>query len=198
MRFLFLTLLTLPAFAQTPFERGVIQHRETYKAEFLATPGPLRTKEDVAALRFFAPDSTARVIATVQLTPNARPINLPTSLSGQTSPEVAYALLSFTIRGQACKLTVFRSLALSNKPAYRDYLFLPFRDATSGRETYGGGRYVDLRLGDIRDGQLVLDFNKAYNPYCAYRNGYACPIPPAINTLPVAIRAGEMAYGQAH
>jgi uncharacterized protein len=197
MRFLLLPLLALPALAQTPYDRTIAQHRDHYKAEFLASPSPLKTDEDVAALRFFAPDSTARVVASVTLTPDARPIEMPTS-GRQTSPEVAYAVLSFTLHGQACQLTIFRSLALANNPAYRDYLFLPFRDATSGQETYGGGRYLDLRLGDIRDGHITLDFNKAYNPYCAYRSGYACPIPPAINTLPVPVRAGEMVYGKAH
>jgi uncharacterized protein (DUF1684 family) len=72
-------------------------------------------------------------------------------------------------------------------------LFLPFRDATSGSETYGGGRYLDV--GEQRsDGTLQIDFNLAYNPFCAYDDRYSCPIPPADNHLDVAVRAGEKAY----
>ena len=118
--------------------------------------------------------------------------------SGKTSPYVSYGVLSFTLNGQPQQLTVFRSLRLASNPKYRDYLFLPFKDATSGETTYGGGRYLDFRLGDIHDCQLLLDFNKAYNPYCAYSDGYSCPIPPAGNRLTVAINAGEMNYGKAH
>jgi len=68
----------------------------------------------------------------------------------------------------------------------RDYLFIPFTDATSGIDTYGGGRYIDCATGDIRGGILMQDFNKAYNPCCAYASGYNCPIPPPENDLPVA------------
>ena len=68
-------------------------------------------------------------------------------------------------------------------------LFLPFQDSSA--DSYGGGRYLDIRTGDIRDGKLVLDFNRCYNPYCAYKEGYSCPIPPVENRLPVAIEAGE-------
>ena len=69
------------------------------------------------------------------------------------------------------------------------HLFLPFQDETSGRETYGAGRYLEVPV--LEDGQLLLDFNYAYHPFCAYNPGYSCPIPPFENRLPVAIRAGE-------
>jgi uncharacterized protein (DUF1684 family) len=66
-----------------------------------------------------------------------------------------------------------------------------FRDATSGKETYGGGRYLELEPADLADNRAILDFNKAFNPYCAYNPNFACPLPPAENTLPMAIKAGE-------
>ena len=75
-------------------------------------------------------------------------------------------------------------------------LFLHFTDKTNGSETYGGGRFLDLRIPE--GNTLVLDFNKAYNPYCAYNNGYSCPIPPKENKLKVAVRAGVMAEQQGH
>jgi len=78
---------------------------------------------------------------------------------------------------------------------YKNYLFLPFTDATTGVETYESGRYIDLQTGDIKNNQVVIDFNKAYNPYCAYVSGvYNCPIPPRENHLPVAILAGEKRF----
>jgi hypothetical protein len=73
-------------------------------------------------------------------------------------------------------------------------LFIPFRDATSGSETYAAGRYLELT--ENTTGIYDLDFNRAYNPYCAYREDYSCPLPPAENTLTVAIRAGEKTHGR--
>lgn len=191
-------LLATTAFGQMAYTDSINQHRDAYRADFLKPGnGPLKNEADVAALRFFAPDSTYRVTATVQRTLNAEPFDMPT-YSGKTSPYVSYAVLSFLLNGQPCQLTVFRSLQLATNPLYRDYLFLPFKDATSGGATYGGGRYLDFRLGNIRDGKLLIDFNKAYNPYCAYSDGYSCPVPPAGNRLPVAINAGEMTYRKEH
>ena len=92
------------------------------------------------------------------------------------------------------QLTLYRSVALSMLPDYKDYLFLPFTDETNGTETYGGGRYIDMRDGDIKDGKVVIDFNRAYNPYCAFSGGYACPKPPDENHLPMAIQAGEKQF----
>lgn len=77
----------------------------------------------------------------------------------------------------------------------RDGWFVPFRDATSGTETYAAGRYLDLSA--ARDGLAPLDFNYAYNPFCAYSDAYSCPLPPPENWLDVPIRAGEMAYDPA-
>jgi uncharacterized protein len=77
-------------------------------------------------------------------------------------------------------------------------LFVPFRDATSGRETYGAGRYLEIELQRHAKGAhtATLDFNLAYNPHCAYSSDYSCPIPPPENTLPIAITAGERAYSE--
>ncbi|WP_338875970.1 DUF1684 domain-containing protein [Spirosoma sp. SC4-14] len=190
--------LTTVAVGQTHFANEITQHREVYKNDFLTSSNsPLKSKEDLSYLRFYEPDSTYRVEATVELTPKAEPFEMPT-YNGQTRPHVEYAVVSFVLAGKSLQLTLYRNLNLLRLPQYRDYLFLPFRDATSGYATYGGGRYLDLRLGDIKDGRMIIDFNKAYNPYCAYHEGYACPVPPKKNTLPIAIEAGEKTYGKAH
>ncbi|MBO0938218.1 DUF1684 domain-containing protein [Fibrella sp. HMF5335] len=192
------TLQSSLTLAQTTYDQHIEKHRQAYRAEFLASGGsPLKTQEAVSLLRFYAPDSAYRVVATVLRTPKAKPIAMPTH-TGQTSEQVSYAQLSFVLNGQPQTLVVYRSLALANNPLYRDYLFLPFKDGTTGGETYGGGRYLDLRMGEIKNDKLVLDFNKAYNPYCAYGEGYSCPIPPASNKLAVRVLAGELNYGRVH
>ncbi|WP_460972441.1 DUF1684 domain-containing protein [Spirosoma migulaei] len=195
---LFTTLLTTAALAQAPFAEQLAKHRETYKKDLLVSAGgPLKAQEDLAYIQFYAPDSTYRVTATVQLTPKAEPFEMPT-YNGKTRPHVSYAILSFVLNGKPQTLTLYRNLNVIRMPEYRDYLFLPFKDATSGMETYGGGRYIDFRTGDIQNGHLTIDFNKAYNPYCAYQEGYPCPIPPKQNLLSVPVTAGEKNYGKAH
>lgn len=73
-------------------------------------------------------------------------------------------------------------------------LFIPFTDLTNGHDTYGGGRYLDAPLPKLNDTEIELDFNRAYNPYCAYNNSYSCPVPPAENRLQLAIPAGEKSF----
>jgi hypothetical protein len=83
-----------------------------------------------------------------------------------------------------CKLTAYQEI-----PDADDGLFVPFKDRTTGNESYGGGRYLNVT--DVGDSTVTIDFNNAYNPYCAYNDQYACPLVPAENTLRIAIRAGE-------
>ena len=87
---------------------------------------------------------------------------------------------------------MYQSFPVSQDPEYIDYLFLPFTDLTSGDGSYGGGRFLDTTIpkGDT----IVLDFNKAYNPYCAYNSAYSCPIPPKENDLLVRVEAGVKAF----
>ncbi|MDZ7776966.1 MAG: DUF1684 domain-containing protein [Bacteroidales bacterium] len=100
-----------------------------------------------------------------------------------------YGRATFVIDGDTLQLTISGNIRPDEPTGYEDYLFIPFNDLTNGMETYGGGRYLDVQQdeGDT----LTLDFNKAYNPYCAYNPKYSCPIPPDENKLDVEIRAGE-------
>ena len=119
--------------------------------------------------------------------------------SGTKIPQkdfVRYGKIHFTVNDTALALTVYRSKALENNPQYGRYLFIPFTDATTGDETYGSGRYIDIFTYDIKNDTVVIDFNKAYNPYCAYSTGYNCPIPPRENLLTVAIKAGEKVFAK--
>ncbi len=137
---------------------------------------------------FFPINLKYRVSAKLTRAENAVPFELPTS-SGKTKTYQEYGKVSFVLEGKELMLTLYQSLALSQQSGYEDYLFLPFRDATNEIETYGGGKYMDLKIpaGDT----IILDFNKSYHPYCAYNAyDYNCPIVPAENILPVRIEAG--------
>jgi len=110
-----------------------------------------------------------------------------------------YGIIHFTINDTAVTLNIYQSQDLMTSTQYKDHLFIPFTDVTSGEGTYESGRYIDLEIKDITNDKVLIDFNKAYNPYCAYVSGkYNCPIPPAENRLIVAIPAGEKAFGKAH
>ncbi len=188
----------LAAQTQHNYEEQIAAFRAQYKEEFKANPkAPLKTDEELDAMRFYPADSSYRVEAVFIATPEAQPFEMAT-YSGITKPYRKYGVLLFELNGHKLKLAVYESLRLKNIPAYQDHLFLPFKDASNGEETYGGGRYLDLKRTDIKDGKLLLDFNKAYNPWCCYSDGYSCPIPPAENHLDVAIRAGEMMYAGEH
>ena len=115
-------------------------------------------------------------------------IEMQTS-TGNVATYMRWARISFEVGGEPAELTVFRD-------AQSGALFLPFQDANAGGETYGAGRYLDMEPGE--DGRLLVDFNYAYNPYCAYNERWSCPIPPPENRLRVAIRAGEKTFEGVH
>lgn len=186
--------LSTNLFAQS-YKEKIEQHREEYKAEFLkSSSSPLKQK-DLAGLRFYEPNEKYKLECTFTATKGGKPFEVPTT-SGQTQTYTRFGELSFQIDGQIHKLTVYRSPSLMNNPLYRDYLFVPFKDKTNGKDTYGGGRYIDLRMREVNGDKVILDFNKAYNPYCAFSEGYSCPIPPKENHLKIAIEAGEKNYNK--
>src|SRR5699024_3889860 len=154
--------------------------------------------EDLAhfdGLAFYPISASYIVSAKFVRTPNETPFTMATSTDRR--PEyVKYAELHFTLKGKALSLNVYKKTTPYDKPGLEDYLFIPFTDLTSGDGTYGGGRYLDARIpeGD----SIILDFNKAYNPYCAYSPHYSCPVPPADNFLPLRIEAGVKAFKSQH
>lgn len=140
--------------------------------------------------RFFPFDLKYRIKAKFSKTENSKPFDLPTS-SGKTKSYKEYGKATFELDGKSYTLTLYQSLDLIKQEKYKNYLFLPFRDATNEKETYGGGKYMDLTI--PKGNTIVLDFNKSYQPYCAYNAyDYNCPIVPEENKLPVEIRAGVM------
>ena len=140
-------------------------------------------------LEYFPENPHLRLVLTLQEFPESEkePIEMVTS-TGDTRPHRRWGSFTFHVDGEEAALTVYQG-------AGQDELFLPFADATSGKETYGAGRYLDIL--PANDGRFLMDFNYAYNPYCAYNPHWTCPIPPAENRLEVPIRAGEKSFPDA-
>ncbi len=179
------------------YAAGIEKHRKEYKEEFLTFERSPLKEEDLSFIQFYAPDESYVINATFQPTPDEKAFDMAT-YSGVTKKYIKYGTFSFTLNGKKLVLHVYQGLALIKDPQYADYLFIPFKDFTNGVETYGGGRYLDFRIGDIHNNILKIDFNLAYNPYCAYSSGYSCPIPPEENHLEIEIKAGERKFGKDH
>lgn len=178
------------------FDSLIKAHREKYKSDFLAEPKSPLHEADLSNLRFYEPNPEYQVDASFERIVDTLGFDMQT-YSGVIKRYEVYGALSFNLKGRSHVLMVYQSENLKQKGGFEDYLFIPFFDKTNYKETYGGGRYLDIRIGDIKDGEVEIDFNKAYNPYCAYKGGYACPIPPKENQLTIAVRAGEMNYAGA-
>lgn len=188
----FLTLIPSLLLAQN-FEQDIENYRKNQQEGFLKDDfGPLR-KENVSFLEYFPANKTYIVEADVQLLYGEKQFRMPT-YDGTSNPYKKYAIFSFDLNGQKLQLTAYQSVSLFENPKYKNYLFLPYLDESNGNETYGGGRYIELDASNIKNGKGIIDFNKAYNPYCAYSSGYRCPQPPIENSLPIAILAGEKKY----
>lgn len=172
-------------------EKSVVTFQQELNAEYHnPKESPLRGEnfQKFKEHPFFTVNHHYSTMAKLVKTENAQPFELPTS-SGKTKKYREYGKLYFKLKGKKQVLTVYQSIALIEKPEYKDYLFLPFKDLTSGKETYGGGRYLDLRIPE-KD-KIYLDFNKAYHPYCAYNAfDYNCPVVPKENWLNIRIEAG--------
>lgn len=142
-------------------------------------------------LDFYPVNERFIVEAELVRTPNEEPFEMPTTTNRKPIYK-KFGEIHFSFNGKKQQLDVFQDMNLITKEEYKNHLFLPFTDLTSGVATYGGGRYIDMEIpeGD----QLILNFNLAYNPYCAYNPKYSCPIPPESNFLNVEIHAGVKNY----
>jgi len=143
---------------------------------------PIQDKDAFHGLHYFDIDRSYRVKSFVTPYEKEDKELKVTYTDGSTTTYEKIGYANFTIDGVKEKLLLLKNEAV---------ISVLFKDATSGKETYGGGRYLDYPVSKLRGDSLVLDFNTAYNPYCVYAPTYACPVPPAENTLSVAIRAGE-------
>ena len=169
---------------------GILEFQKELNAEYKnpeTSPLPDRYRKDFNGLDFFEPDTNYVVVAKFERTPNAIPFLLATTTDRKTE-ELLYGIAQFELNGEKRQLEIYQSLGLIEQEEYKDYLFLPFLDNTNGEETYGGGRYIDLIIPD--GDKIIIDFNRAYNPYCAYNKKYSCPLVPKQNYLDTRVVAG--------
>ncbi|SHG16964.1 DUF1684 domain-containing protein [Flagellimonas flava] len=169
--------------------QDILDFQEKTNASFKdpeTSPLPDRFRKDFKGLDFFDPDTTYMVLAKLERTPEAIPFLMSTTTDEKRN-EAVYAVAHFELNGAKRKLEIYQSREMPEE-GFEDYLFLPFLDETNGETTYGGGRYIDLRIpeGD----SILIDFNKAYNPYCVYNKKYSCPLVPRQNYLRTNVRAG--------
>lgn len=174
-------------------KQSKIEHeREEKDVYFRQAPDSLIVNEEQLAfpgLKYYPVDASYRLKVKLNRYPSPETVTMTTSARTQRN----YALVGyfeFKLDEKKQRLQVYKSVPT---PSFEDKtLFVPFRDKTSGAETYGAGRYIDIPENDR--GEYEPDFNRAYNPYCAYSENYVCPITPNENWLDVAIRAGEKSY----
>lgn len=169
---------------------GLEAARSAKNGVFRTADGPLTPAQQATftGLHYFAPDVSWRVNGHLE---TAAPVDTVHFVTSKRTLEAYLRVgrVHFDRSGHSYALTLYRAI---DSGSY----FLPFTDATTGHDTYGAGRYLDVEVGS--DGAVALDFNRAYSPYCAYNDGWVCPVAPAENHLPVAVQAGEQQFGAGH
>ena len=158
-----------------------------------ASKSPLK-KQDLKrfkSLDFYKYDSIYRVEARLKRTPDSKWFKMKTTTEEETDERV-YGILSFELKGKIHQLNVYQSKSSTAFGKMDKSLFLPFLDDTNGETSYSGGRYINLTIPE--NDTIIVDFNEAYNPYCAYNENYSCPIVPRVNYVPVKIEAGLKAF----
>jgi len=172
---------------------GETEYQQKLNAVFKdASKSPLKNKDlkSFKGLDFFTVDSSYIIIASIEKTPDTPFLGMATNTE-EKSYYRKFGILTFTLKDKEMQLTLYESLEESENPVFEDYLFLPFTDETSGSDSYGGGRYMDVFKSKINtNGTLELNFNNTYNPYCAYNDDYSCPLTPRDNHLSMEILAG--------
>ena len=186
-----LFLVSFFGFSQEKFEVFAVEKfQKELNIEYSdAKKSPL-TAEDLKefkTLDFYPINEKFFVIAHFVRTEKEQAFEMKTS-TNRRPIYIKYGVVHFSLEGKSFQLNVYRNIELSKTEEYNDYLFLPFSDLTSGNESYIGGKYIDLRI--PKNNTIAIDFNTAYNPYCAYNQKYSCPIVPLENDLNIKIFAG--------
>ena len=189
---LLFTLAAFAAYSQAGVESEILARREKVNTDFQNSKSSPLDPADLkkfAGLNYFPIDPAYRVQA--KFVKTEKPSIFKMKMTA--SPKMEYTTVgyvTFEFHGIEYKLTAYK------KPEGDDAYFIPFTDATNGKETYESGRYIEFPVptGD----QVILDFNGAYNPYCAYSRRFSCPIPPPENNLTAAISAGEKKFKESH
>ncbi len=190
-----LIILTMALLPVGGYELEVYKHWEAKDQLFRdKETSPIFNKKErknFTGIKFYPPDRGMLVTAKYEPLTVEDTVEFVTS-SGSLKLYAQVANLIFTLDNQTFSLPAYQGIELRKKEEFEKYLFVPFTDLTSGKETYGGGRYLDLEVSD--GDSLEVDFNYAYNPYCAYTDGYSCPIPKPESRLSISILAGEKLY----
>ncbi|MEO7537233.1 MAG: DUF1684 domain-containing protein [Ferruginibacter sp.] len=191
------TLITIIIFSiavnQVTAQVAYTNSLKAFRTKYINTHEVVKGK-DKQYFRFFAIDSAYRVNARFERIHDTIGFTMKTS-AGTTQHYFKYGKAVFDLKGNTHQLFIYQSKALIYT-SYKEYLFIPFTDSTTGDQSYGSGRYIDLLIPEIKNNSVTIDFNKAYNPYCAYATGFHCPLPPKENSLSIAIIAGEKVYGK--
>ncbi|WP_299819650.1 DUF1684 domain-containing protein [uncultured Pontibacter sp.] len=177
-------------FNEENYTMPLLKEREDKDLSFRSrTNSPLSDEErrSFKNLVYYEPNMEYRIKAEVEPFPKQDTLLMPLT-NGSYEPYMRYGAARFDVQGQPQQLTLYKKLSEE-----KEQLFVPFTDKTNGFETYGGGRYMDVPFEEGAK-TVMLDFNRAYSPFCAYNAEYVCPVPPKDNRLSIPIPAGEKTY----
>ena len=162
------------------------QAKDQFFAKDPHSPLTSEQRKRFTGLAYYQENPELRFVLTMEELPyqQREAIEMATS-TGDFQLHLRWGTISFSVDGQSAALTVYRAME-------GEEFFLPFADTTNGKDSYGAGRYLDLV--PLEEGRILVDFNYAYNPYCAYNPDWSCPIPPVENRLQVPIGAGEKSF----
>lgn len=169
------------------------QYRERFIQSLWQSEREPIQAEDTVYLDFFSISKKYKIPCTLILEENPKPFEMAT-YSGQIQHYIKYGTVEMSLDGYTFSLELYQNFDRIKNGELTDYLFLPFKDATNAETSYGGGRYLNMSISEIRRNGCYVDFNLAYNPWCAYRDGFHCPIPPRANHLDIPIEAGEKTF----
>jgi len=172
------------------YTNDISQYRTEQLNTLIADPRQPLTELTAKKTAFFKPDPSYQLTAQVIIAKDQKPFEMNT-YSGQIQAYIKYADLVFSLHDKELTLEAYKNVKTLRIPGLNNKLFVPFKDVTNGDTSYGGGRYIYLLATDIKNNSITLDFNKSFNPYCAYADGFNCPIPPSANHLTLAIPVGE-------
>ncbi|MBK9735645.1 MAG: DUF1684 domain-containing protein [Saprospiraceae bacterium] len=179
------------------YQKEINEFQLSYKSGFLDNPRSPLNQDDLVNIHFFKADASWKLKCRCTKTTDPRPFDMPT-YSGVTRTYMQHSTLDCNRKGTSIHLELYKNIHQPINPLYKNHLFLPFKDLTNGDTTYGGGRYINLMDTNIKNDSLEIDFNTAYNPWCAYSDGYNCPIPPRPNHVALHIEAGEKIFKGIH
>lgn len=192
--FLILFICVQSISAQQSVVKDIKKFQKKLNEDFMDSAKSPLTEADLAnftELSFFPIDTTYVVKAKIERIKDAKPFKMQTT-TDRLPIYVLFGIASFELKGKTHRLEIYQNENLMNSAIDKDYIFLPFTDMSNGKTSYEGGRYIDLEV--PKGDELIIDFNQAYNPYCAYNPKFSCPIPPKQNHLDTFIEAGVKKY----